>query len=331
MREIKWGIVGPGNIANEFVNDLSKITAQKHTVVAVVGKSEDSTMEFKRKHQVPYHFYAVENMIKEIPPDCVYVATPHPMHYEACLKLLQARIPVLCEKPMALNESQVSSLINQSISSNTFLMEGFWLRFLPSINKVVELIESGTIGDLISITAGMSYKAPFDPESRYFNAELGGGSLLDLGIYPIYLSYLLLGIPSEIKAIGKIGSTHVDESCSMLLSYSNGLYAMLESSITKRAPLEAHIFGDKGTIKIGENWNEKPREISISLYDGSSYIYKPDWEGKGLHYEVSEVIRCLDEGKTQSENASHETSLQIIKIMDEVRRQINLKYNNYEK
>ena len=331
MKEIKWGIVGPGAIAAEFLKDLVHVRKEKHVVKAIVGHRKETTAKFKKAHKIESEFYSIEELVKSQTVDNVYVATPHHLHFEQALELLEAQIPVLCEKPLAVNKEQLSTLVNKSKEKQTFLMEGMWIRCLPSIDKVLELIATGTIGKINSITASMSYKAPYDANNRYFNPELGGGSLLDLGVYPAYLSYLILGKPIEIKAIAKLAPTQVDGAMAALLTHDNGAYSIIESSFIKRSPNEAIIYGEKGSMKIAEPWQEMPAHITVEHYDGSfKQKYKLKWPGRGFQYEVEEMMKCLKNKKIESSLLSHESSLDVIEILDEIRRQTNIKYSNYD-
>lgn len=262
--------------------------------------------------------------------DAVYIATPHPQHYEQALACLENKIPVLCEKPITINAEQCEQLIAASKTNQAFLMEGMWIRFLPSISQVLHIIEQGYIGNITSIRASVSYKAPQDPDNRFFDPQLGGGSLLDLGIYPVFLSLLLLGKPNSVKAIGKLSPEGVDEACSILLHYKNGTHAVLESSLVSTLDIPAEIVGDKGIIKILDPWFEKASGIELQRKDDGKIIYPCHWEGHGLYFEVEEVIRCLENKQLSSNLLSHSFSLDMIKILDNIRNQIHVTYDMYE-
>jgi predicted dehydrogenase len=176
----------------------------------------------------------------------------------------------------------------------------------------------------------MGYKAPHEPGSRYFDPQLGGGSLLDLGIYPVFLSCLLLGRPDSIKAIGTLSDEGVDETCAMLFQYDSGQHASLESSLLSQSDLPAEIIGEKGTIKILDPWFEKSKGIELISHEHGKTLYPCEWEGHGLYYEVQEVLRCLEQNKIESEFLSHTFSLDMIQVMDEIRNQINVTYDMYE-
>lgn len=325
---MRWGIIGPGNIAKEFAEDLKYVEGTTCEISVVLGHEIEQAKEFAEK------FGGVAatdiNDIVKNKPDAVYIATPHPLHFNQALACLENKIPVLCEKPLAINEKQVSGLIAASKKNKTFLLEGMWTRFLPSFQFLFNIIQSGTIGKIVHIHADMSFIAQKDKNNRFFNPELGGGSLLDVGIYPIYLSYFLLGNPNAICACGKINESHIDETCGIMLKYNNGNYAMLESSIITQTEGSAWIYGTDGTIRIKKPWTERPEKIEVIINNESSFKHIPVWQGRGFQYEVEEVIRCLKEGKTESETVPHNASINVVKIMDEVRSQLKIEYPQHE-
>ena len=321
---MQWGIIGPGNIAREFADDLQYVEGEKCAMGAVLGYTYKHAKEFADK----YGGFAI-NDIKDFlaqKPDAVYIATPHSLHYEQALFCLENKIPVLCEKPLAINEKQVSGLIKASKKYNTFLMEGLWTRFLPSFQFLFDIIQSGTIGEILHVHADMSFIAEKDKTNRFFNPELGGGSLLDVGVYTIYIAYQLLGNPDKIFACGKVNESQIDETCGVTLRYNDGKYAMLESSIITQTQNSAWIYGSKGTIRIKRPWTEHPEKIDVRVIDTPSREHYPSWQGRGFQYEIDEVIECLHNSKIESDFISHNASLNVVKIMDEVRSQLNIVY-----
>ncbi|MET0391539.1 MAG: Gfo/Idh/MocA family oxidoreductase [Chitinophagaceae bacterium] len=328
MKLTQWGIIGPGNIAHTFINDFAHIKTPQR-VTAVLGHRMESTMDFAREFDIPAYYTSLGEFVKNGKMDAVYIASPHPQHHEQALACLGNKIPVLCEKPMTINAEQCEQLIAAARQNNVFLMEGMWLRFLPGIRHALDLIGQGLIGNITSVRASISYKAPRDPDNRYFDPELGGGSLLDLGIYPVFLAMQILGKPCSVKAIGKLSEEGVDENCSILLHYKNGSHATLESSLVSSLDVPAEIVGDKGIIKILNPWYEKASGIELQTEDGK-IIYPCHWEGHGLYFETEEVIRCVENNQVESELFSHDFSLQLIRVLDEVRNQIHVTYDMYE-
>jgi predicted dehydrogenase len=326
MDTFTWGIIGPGNIAAEFANDLSFVSSAKHQVGAILHHDLDKAAAFAAKEGAPQYFEDIQAFVKEARVDAVYIATPHPLHFEETIICLQHKLPVLCEKPLAMNSRQVQAMVKASEDNKTFLLEGMWIRFLPSINKVLSLVESGLIGKIVSIKADMSYKAPYDPQSRYFDPKLGGGSLLDLGIYPVFLTHLLLGKPDRIQAIARLSEKQVDEACAALFQYQQGSYAFIESSLVTQTELTATVYGEKGRLQITTPWNEKPPQIITEIYGEDAQHHPCTWEGRGFQYEAEEVYRCVKAGKLYSEQFCHRFSLDLMATLDAIRQQTHIIY-----
>lgn len=326
MDTFSWGIIGPGNIATEFAHDLEQIKSARHRVGAVLSHSLEKAAAFAEEENAPRYFENIDTFLEQGKVDAVYIATPHPLHHQETLRCLQHKLPVLCEKPLAMNSREVKEMVEAATQHRSFLMEGMWIRFLPSIGKVLSLIDSNAIGKIISIKADMSYKAPYDPESRYFNPSLGGGSLLDLGIYPVFLAHLLLGKPTTIKATARLSGQQIDETCSAILCYGNDSYAIIESSLISQTERTATIYGDTGRIHIATPWNEKPAGIIVTDYDGAQNEYPCEWEGHGLQYEAEEVYHCVKQGKLYSDQLCHQFSLDLMATLDAIREQTGITY-----
>lgn len=326
MDTFSWGIIGPGNIATAFAHDLEQIKSARHRIGAVLSHSLEKAAAFAEKEDAPRYFEHIDDFLEQAKCDAVYIATPHPLHHEETLRCLQHKLPVLCEKPLAMNSREVKEMVAAATKHNTFLMEGMWIRFLPSILKVLSLIESNAIGKIISLKADMSYKAPYDPESRYFNPSLGGGSLLDLGIYPAFLAHLLLGKPTTIKATATLSDQQIDETCAAVFSYGNHAYALIESSLVSQTERTATIYGDTGRMHIASPWNEKPAAIILTPYDGAPKEYPCEWEGHGLQYEAEEVYHCVKQGKLYSDKLCHQFSLDLMDTLDAIRQQTHIIY-----
>ena len=330
MQSFNWGIIGPGNIAHDFARDLELVKPIQH-IKAVLAHTAESAEAFCREFNVPDSFTALDAFVNKSGIDIAYIATPHPRHYEQSLACLERGIHVLCEKPMTINAEQADKLINVSEKNKCFLMEGMWIRFLPSIEKLLQLVNDGAIGKIVSVKASMGYKAPKDNNNRYYNPALGGGSLLDLGIYPVFLAHLLLGKPKVIKAIGTLTDKGIDQSCAILLDYANGSHAILESSLVSQSDIPAEIAGEKGLIRILNPWFEKSIGIELQPYDKDKIVYPCEWEGHGLQFETLEVLRCLQNKQVESKLFSHAFSRELSETMDEIRSQVNISYQAYEK
>ncbi|WP_276484378.1 Gfo/Idh/MocA family protein [Paraflavitalea pollutisoli] len=321
-----WGVIGPGNIASTFADDLAHIHPVRHRIGAVLSHSLEKAADFADKEDAPRYFDNLELFVQDAKVDAVYIATPHPLHYEATLQCLQNRLPVLCEKPMGMNQRQVQEMIDAAARHQTFLLEGMWVRFLPSIRKVLELVDEGAIGKVLSVRADLSFKAPEEPDSRYFDPEKGGGSLLDLGIYPVFLAHLLLGKPTGIRAYAQLTSQQIDEACVAILEYSNEAYATIESSLVIQTANTASIYGEKGRILIDTQWNEKPSRIVLTHYEGDEQVFPCAWKGHGLQFEAEEVCRCVRANQLYSEHFCHSFSLDLVSTLDAIRHQTGIIY-----
>jgi predicted dehydrogenase len=318
IRTINWGILGTGNIAKKFALALQHVPNSR--LLAIASRNENSANEFAAKHnaQKSYGNYLELALDSEI--DVVYIATPHVFHFENTMMCLNNNKAVLCEKPFAMNADEVRQMIALAREKKLFLMEALWTRFLPSIIKTMELIENDTIGQIIQLKSDFGFKANFDPKNRIFNKALGGGSLLDIGIYPVFISLLLLGYPSEILSKAVIGKTDIDESVSMIFKYDNGALSDLSSTVLAQTFIETDIYGTKGRIRINNPWFMS-RSVSLTLSDGKKEDYHFDFICNGYEYEAMEVTNCLLEGKTESTIMTHDFSLKLIGLLDEVRRQ----------
>lgn len=250
----KWGIIGLGRIAEKFATDLKLI--QDASLHAVASRSINKAKEFAQKFNATNYYDNYEDILDCQDLDIMYIATPHNLHYQNTRMCLEKGIPVLCEKPIAVNAKQLEELFTIARANNTFHMEALWTRFLPSFIKVLDLIKDGVIGDIKSIKADFGFKAPFDPENRIFNPDLAGGSLLDIGIYPVFLAYSLFGYPESITARATIGKTGVDEDCQVILRFKDDKSAVLYSSVTYDTSNQAEIYGDSGFIGMHKRWHE---------------------------------------------------------------------------
>ncbi|MCB0572122.1 MAG: Gfo/Idh/MocA family oxidoreductase [Phaeodactylibacter sp.] len=322
-KTFNWGIIGPGRIAHKFAQDIGHTEhARLH---AVASRSEDRARSFAGQYGASYAFGSYEEILGCPDLDAVYIASPHTGHYEHTLMCLRAGLPVLCEKPFALNANQVREMIATAREHDTFLMEALWTRFLPTTLKALELIGNGAIGQVLAVKADFGFRAPFDPQGRLYNPQLGGGSLLDIGIYPVFLALLVLGYPDTIKALAHIGTTGVDEECGMLFRYSDGRMAHLHSTIRARTKTEAFIYGEEGAIHLHTRWHE-PTSMSLVSNEGRPLDFHFDWKTNGYSYEAQEVMRCLSSGLKESPAMPLRFSLSLIALLDAIRAEIGLVY-----
>ncbi len=320
-----WGIIGTGRIARKFARELQLVPNTK--LIAVAGSDLARAKAFAAEFGADFAYATHDEIVGTPNLDAVYVGTTNDHHCADALLCLNHKIPVLCEKPFAMNSTEVQQMLEAAQRNNTFLMEALWTRFLPSIKKIKELIEADTIGKIKTIRADFGFNASkAAPLSRVFVPELGGGSLVDVGIYPMFLAQLFLGKPIAVKATATIGDTGVDEDCSMLFEYGTGQLAVLYSSIACKTPTEAFINGEKGYIHILPRFHGVNGGFTLAIYDGShdgaKTHYNFDWWGDGFTYQIQEVMDCIKAGKKQSDLMSHAFSLALMETLDWVGAEI---------
>jgi predicted dehydrogenase len=322
-RNIHWGIIGPGRIATKFAADLMLVEGA--VLHAVASRDPERGRAFATKFNVANVYDSYDALVSDPALDVVYVATPHVYHFEHTMLCLSHGKAVLCEKPFGMNTHEVRAMIREATDRKVFLMEALWTRFIPGIEKVLALLASDTIGEIQYIRADFGFVGDDDPGKRLFNKSLGGGSLMDVGIYPVFLSLLLLGVPEKIRAMASFTHTGVDRVCGMLFDHKDGKKAMLESSITTNTPTEAMIFGSKGSIKLHRRFFHTDT-ITITRSDNTEETIHMPLTGTGYYYEILEVMHCLSRHKTQSSKMTHAMSLDLIQTLDRVRSEIGLVY-----
>jgi predicted dehydrogenase len=320
---IRWGILGPGKIAEKFAHDLALV--KNAEIRAVASRSLDRAIAFGGRHFGARPYSSYEAMVKDGEIDIMYIATPHTFHLEQTLLCLENGIPVLCEKPASINQKEVQMMVDASRQNNVFFMEALWTRFIPSMRKVLDIVESGIMGEVDHVEAEFCFTAPVDPLSRLYDMSLGGGSILDIGIYPAFLAYLLLGIPKSIQATGQIYDSGADQTCSMNFEYERKKSAALHSSLLFESNMPARITMTKGYILMQPRWHEAPGLVMIRAGYEPEHLHCAPL-GKGFSHEIEECHRCLIDGRVESDLWSHQNSLDLMGILDEVRRQVGVVY-----
>jgi predicted dehydrogenase len=312
---LRWGIVGTGLIANGFAEDLRATDSGR--VVAVGSRSRESADRFGDRFDIPNRHVSYDALVGDPEVDVVYVATPHPMHHDNALLALEAGKPVLVEKPFTMNAAEARDLVASARSRGLFLMEAMWTRFLPHIAEVNRLLDEGALGELVTVTADHGQWFAKDAGFRLFAPELGGGALLDLGIYPVSFASMVLGKPDRITALITPAFTGVDGQTSMVFGYASGAQALLNCTLSAATPMRAAIAGTEARIEI-EGVFYAPTAFSLIARDGKSTRSEPPHTGGGLHYEADEVARCLREGLLESPLMSLDETIEIMETMDAV-------------
>jgi len=319
----RWGIIGPGKIAKKFASAIP--LAGNAVLQAVASRDAGRSRDFAAQHGAAKWYDNYEQIATDPDIDAIYVATPHAFHTENTLLCLSHRKPVLCEKPMALNRKQVQQMVDASRQTNTFLMEAMWTRFLPHVEKILELLKEDKIGTVRYVRGDFGFYNPFDPESRLFNMALGGGSVLDIGVYPLFLCLAVLGKPDQITATGKLAPTGADETCLAVLQYDNGAMASAFSTVGAFTSLTAEIGGTEGTITIPSAWY-KNNEFTLHRMGEEKQIFTFEPVTNGFEYQAREAMRCIEQGLTESPAMSHDFSLLLSETMDVVREKIGVSY-----
>ncbi len=317
-RKLRWGILGTGRIAGTFAEALAALPEVE--LAAVGSRSAEGAKAFAAKHHAARTHASYEALARDPELDAVYVATPHPFHREHAILCLRAGKAVLVEKPFAMNEREALEMVEVARKEKRFLMEAMWTHFLPAVERAFELVRAGAIGELLLLQADFGFRAPFDPKGRLFDPALGGGSLLDVGVYPVSLATRLLGEPARIQSSAVLGRSGVDEQAAMLLEYAGGRQALLSSSIRTETGHAAVLSGSEGRLRI-----EAPFWKSQRLTLKDEAIELP-FRGNGYPHQALEVARCLVEGQLESPRMSHAFSLSVLRTLDAIRRPWGLRY-----
>lgn len=323
--KIKWGVLATGTIAHKFTEALSCLDDVELT--AVGSRSADSAKAFADQYGFKHSHGSYEALAQNPDVDVIYVATPHPFHCENTLLCIENGKHVLCEKPFAINAAQSQQMIDAAQKAKVFLMEAMWTRFIPVITEVKCLIDVGRIGAVRSMHADFGYASQRGPDSRAYNLDLGGGALLDVGIYPISLASFIFGSqPTSLHSVAHIGPSGADEQSAYLFGYDHGRFAQLSSAVATRTQWETHIHGSQGMIKL-HNPFFACTKATITADEKEETIEMP-LECNGYEYQAREVNRCLRDGKLQSDIISLTETLQIMQTLDKIRADWPLKYPN---
>jgi predicted dehydrogenase len=310
---LRWGIMGTGGIAGAFAQDL-ELTGSG--VVAAVGsRSAGSADVFADRFGIPTRHGSYEALANDPDVDVVYVATPHPMHHGNARLALEAGKPVLVEKPFTMNAEEARDLVALARERGLFLMEAMWTRFLPHVRHVRELLPR--LGDVVTVTADHGQWFAEDPAFRLFSPELGGGALLDLGIYPVSFASMVLGAPERVAAMATPAFTGVDAQMSMLFGYASGAQAVLSCTLRAASPTTASIVGTDARIEI-EGPFYAPASFTLIPREGERTRHEYADEGRGLRHQADEVALLLAAGETESPLMPLDETVSIMATMDEV-------------
>uniref|UniRef100_A0A1B0CN82 Trans-1,2-dihydrobenzene-1,2-diol dehydrogenase n=1 Tax=Lutzomyia longipalpis TaxID=7200 RepID=A0A1B0CN82_LUTLO len=327
---LKWGIVATGSIAQDFVIALSTLPEEDHKVVAVGARDKNRAEEFAKTYDIPKAYKGYDAIAKDPDVEIVYVATLNTSHYDISMQMLEHGKHILCEKPLCMNEKAAKKLIKFAKSKNLFLMESIWSRFFPAYKYLKEKIDAGQLGEIRKVNASIGFPLSND---RMLKKNLGGGTILNFAVYPIQLcQWVFREPPKEIRTSGKLNEDGVDIEIECELIYSNGV-SKFEISTTRKLKNEAIIVGTKGQITLNDIFwcpitlTDTDGTLKTWVLPKGKYLCANFPNSSGLSFEAEEVRKCIRAGRIQSNHASHDESLLIANIEDEMRRQVGVKYD----
>jgi predicted dehydrogenase len=320
---IGWGILATGGIAAAFTKDLAVAGLR---AAAVGSRSQASADEFGERYGIPNRHGSYEALVADPEVDIVYISTPHPFHAGAALLALQAGKHVLVEKPFTLNADEARQVTALAAEKSLLVLEAMWSRFLPHMLRLHEIIDAGTLGDVRTVIADHNQDTSKDPEHRMLNPDLGGGALLDLGVYPVSFAVDVLGGPTSVSAIASFTDTGVDRQTAILLEHAGGRQSVLHAALDTRGPNTAAVIGTLGRIEFESVWYAP---TSFTVYDHTGAVierYETDIQGRGMQFQALEAERLIRAGETASPRLSPAESVLVMDVLDDVRRRIGLTY-----
>lgn len=324
--KIRWGILGCGKIANKFAGDLKFV--QDAELKAVASRSAAKLESFAREHQAPLTFDSYEGLVTCADVDAIYVATPHGLHYEHVLLCVNHNKSVLCEKAFALNLRQAREMVELARNKKVFVMEAFWTKFIPQYQAVIDILRSGRLGKVKLIQADFGFKAPEPKAQRLYDPVLGGGSLLDIGIYPVFLAQSVLGRPTDVHALISPFESGVDEQCVMTLKFGDGALAVLSSTFAADTPVEAMVAGTEGRVVMRNRFHNAQATVEVVIGKQEPEIIEVHTEpGFGYQFEIRHVNECLRKGLVESPVMTHDDTLMLMETLDRIRETCGIRYS----
>jgi predicted dehydrogenase len=323
MQVIRWGIVGTGHIANRFAEDLTAMPEAQLT--AVGSRSTAGAESFGARWGAAHRHGSYAALAEDGEVEAVYVAVPHVFHAAVSLMCLEAGKAVLCEKPFAINARQAEKVIGRARERKLLLMEGMWTRAFPIMTRLRELLAEGRVGRVRWVAADFSFRCEFSPEGRHFNRALGGGALLDVGVYPVSFASMVLGAPAGMRSAAELGATGVDYQAAMIFNYAGGAVAALFAGLRADYPAEAEIIGEEGWIRVHNAW-WKPSRMTVTERGGRKEEFEMAYTGNGFQFEAAEFMRCLREGRPESGMMPLAETAAIMRTLDAARAGWGLRY-----
>jgi predicted dehydrogenase len=325
-QKIRWGILGCGRIARKFASDLKWVKGAE--LKAVGSRSLLNAKRFSKEFGANQAYGSYEELATSSETDVIYVATPHSCHFENTLLCLEYNKAVLCEKPFAINSAQAKEMIEKARQKNLFLMEAVWTKFLPHYKKIMALLKQNRIGEVKSVLGNFGFRLRPDAPARLLDPALGGGTLLDIGIYNVFMALSVLGRPDKIQANMSPTDGGIDGQCAVQFIYKNGAMAQLFSSFTTNLPTEMLVNGTKGYLKLTSRFYEPSSRILFheTVTDKGTLIKVKKEKGIGYRHEAQHVTDCLKKGLTESPVMTHADTILLMEILDEIRKMAGIHY-----
>ena len=316
-RTYKWGILAPGKMSAKFTRGLKLL--ENVELYAVGSRDLQRSKQFATEHGFKKYYGSYDELASDKDVDIIYIASPHSHHHEHTLLCLKNRKAVICEKAFALNSHEVEEMISEASRQKVFLMEALWPPFQPMYIKTRDILLGGDAGNIVHLDARFGFQPPFNPEDRKFNLDLGGGSLLDIGIYPVIDALYFMGVPDEIAAKASFTETGSEDSLSIIFSYPGGRMATLYSSFRTAAGIGCDLLCEKGNLRFSRGRDMSQRlNVEINGKENTEYSLLPD--GMGYQFEAMEVMKCLDEGRLESDVVPLSFSRNLINTLDRIRQ-----------
>lgn len=324
MENIRMGIVGPGRIVRRVMKDFHK--AKGIELVAVASRSLERAQEAAKEYGAKYAFGSYEELAKCGEIDLVYIATPHNFHCGQAVLMMEHGKHIICEKPITISEAETRTMVECARKNGVFLMEAMWTRFFPAMQRMRKLIEDGAIGEVKHIYGvfSSSVETP-DPTDRVFDPGLAGGAMLDIGVYPLMAVTSLLGWkPEKVQGLYRIAETGVDAAMSVQMQFAGGATAQIMTALDTFAPSPLRVYGTKGCIAMDDFWHSSAFTLVRKGGEKAEYTFAP--ENEGFYHEFDEVVRCIREGLIESPTMTHEESIAVSRIMEDLRHEAGVYY-----
>jgi predicted dehydrogenase len=320
---IRWGILGAGGIAATVSGDIAATPGNE--LYAVGARDGRRAAAFAAAHGVARSYGSYAELLADPAVDVVYIATTHAQHRDHALLALRASKPVLVEKAFTLTAAQAREVVAEARARRLFCMEAMWMRVDPLIVQTVDLLGAGAIGDVVGVRADLSKYFEYDPAGRLFDLAVGGGALLDLGVYPASFAWLILGRPDVQTAAGSLAPTGSDLTAALQWAYQDGRVAQIYCSAAGYSPYAALITGTDGWLRV-EGRVHHPSAITVHSSVGEQVIAAPPVRGNGYGFQVAEVARCLRAGELESPHVPLDATVGVLELLDDARRQLGVRY-----